>query len=158
MTTDLHECSWVQNNTPHTCLNCVRVCVCVFPWPMLSLLPSLIVAHGDWVFHLRSQVQFCLFLSLHVFSVTFSLALRLIFLIIINPGFFPFYLLDFFPTWVLSVVSFHLFLVPVHSCGLSCFLVFNGPAVLLIVLHPPPPISPHRWPSQHITSPSVDVL
>lgn len=54
---------------------CVCVCVALFPRPMLSLLRSLIVAHSDWFFHLRSQVHFSPF-SPSLSSQSLSLSLN----------------------------------------------------------------------------------
>lgn len=56
------DCSCMQYSMSKcVCVGGWVMCVAaLFSWPMLSLLPSLIVAHSDWFFHLRSQVQFSL--------------------------------------------------------------------------------------------------
>lgn len=153
-------CAWVLGGW----VMCVAT---LFSWPMLSLLPSLIVAHSDWFFHLRSQVQFSLFslsspssqsLSLFLTTLPPFLCPSIYFNLFLC--FFTYHLYRSFYMPVFCIVSLavlsrlHVLLfVPTLSC--------HWRATLLIVLSPPPlhpPPPPHRWFSQHIRSHSADVL
>lgn len=142
---------------------CVRVCACSPVLLTYVLPPAIPNCSPQWLV-LSSKVTGSVFslclppcLLSHFLSVTLSPFFRvrpfffftsLVFLSVLLSA----CLLCFSATSCLPVLS------KLSRC-LSYLLVFDEQAVLLIVLSPlPPPPPPHRWPSQHISSHSADVL
>lgn len=113
----------------------------LFSWPMQSLLPVLIVAHSDWLFDLRSQVHFSSFLFPLLPSVTLSLAHT--------------------PNFILFVYLFISFLAPWNSQNFLLLWTCNCPSCCFSYTAANCCWAPHvapRWPSEHISDFSPDVL